>query len=98
MEWSKTNPNDEADATPQDRVRFDVIRTLSAVRQQKSATVKAMRDAANLKSTPTSDLPAKRIDIFSGHRRAPGEMVTGGSFLTAPKQDLPGIHRDKDPE
>lgn len=95
MEWSRTNPNDDATATPLERVSFDVIRTLSAVRQQKSPTVRAMRDAANLKDAPSPDLPAMRIEMFSGHRRAPGEPLTGGSFMTAPKQDFHRTERDK---
>jgi hypothetical protein len=96
MEWSKANQPDEAAATPVERVSFDVIRTLSAVRQAASPTIQAVRAAAKeAEATPAPDHPAMRIELFSGHRRTADEVLTGGAFLTAPKRDNLCADKDK---
>ena len=96
MEWNKANQPDESAATPVDRVSFDVIRTLSAVRQQASPTIRAMREATKAaQATPAPDHPAMRIELLTGHRRPAGEVLTGGAFLTASKQDVPCAEKDK---
>lgn len=96
MEWSKPNRAGDAAITPVERVSFDVIRTLAAVRQQASPTVKAMRNAMTAKreSAPMGH-PSTRIEVFSGHQRPGSDPLTGGGFLAMPERDAPCPDQDK---